>query len=73
MKTILALSLLLVLTGCSTTNISKLTQALSKDPAIVSVKVSSVYGTVNVVRVGTTTNSVTVSPDGTVTVNKPPP
>ena len=58
-----------VLTGCSSTNIAKLTKELAKDPAIVSVQVRSVYGTVNFVRVGTTTNGVVVSPDGTVKVN----
>lgn len=56
--------------GCSTTNITKLTKELAKDPAIVSVRVGSVYGTLNFVRVGVTTNGVTVSPDGTVSVNR---
>ena len=56
--------------GCSSTNITKLTQALSRDPAIVSAKVATVYGTASLVRVGSTTNTVTVGPDGTVTVGK---
>ncbi len=60
--------LLLACAGCSTTNITKLTQALAKDPAIVVVKVSSVYGTVNFTRVGSITNGMTVSPDGTVSM-----
>ena len=54
--------------GCSTTNITKLTTALAKDPAIVVVKVSSVYGVVNFTRIGSNTNSVTITPDGVVTV-----
>jgi hypothetical protein len=58
----------LLLSGCSTTNITKLTEALAKDPAIVVVKVSSVYGTVNFTRVGSLTNGMTISPDGTVSV-----
>ncbi len=65
--------LCLSLCGCSATNISRLSRELAKDPAIVSVQVRSVYGTVNFVRVGTTTNGVTVSPDGTVTVNQTRP
>jgi hypothetical protein len=59
---------LLLLTGCSTTNITKLTEALAKDPAIVVIKVGTVYGTVNLTRVGTLTNGMTISPDGTVSV-----
>ena len=54
--------------GCSTTNITKLTEALAKDQAIVVVNVGSVYGTVKFTRVGCVTNGMTVSPDGTVTI-----
>lgn len=68
MKQILVLSFLLTLCGCSTTNITKLTQALAKDPAIVVVKVGTVYGTMNFTRVGSLTNGMTISPDGTVSV-----
>jgi hypothetical protein len=56
------------LCGCSSTNITKLTQALAKDPAIVVVKIGSVYGTLSFVRVGSQTNGVTVSPDGSVSI-----
>lgn len=56
------------LCGCSTTNITKLTESLAKDPAIVVVKIGSVYGTVSLIRIGSQTNGVTVSPDGSVTV-----
>lgn len=38
--------LLLSLTGCSTTNITKLTQALAKDNAHVHIEIKSIYGTV---------------------------
>jgi hypothetical protein len=59
----------LLFCGCSSTNITKLTAALAKDPAIVSSRVTTLYGTVSFVRVGGGwTNSVSVSPDGTVTV-----
>lgn len=62
--------LLIFLTGCSTTNITKLVKELAKDPAIVTVRVSSVYGTVNFTRIGGHTNIVTVTPDGTITTGK---
>ena len=58
----------LLIGGCSTTNISKLTEALAKDPAIVVVNIGTVYGTVKFTRVGCITNGLTVSPDGTVSV-----
>lgn len=68
MKKLLLLAILSPFCGCSTTNITKLTQALAKDPAIVVVKVGTVYGTVNFTRVGSLTNGMTISPDGTVSV-----
>jgi hypothetical protein len=59
----------LCLTGCSTTNITKLTQALAADGAVVTVKVSSIYGTLSVTRVGPQTNcAASVTADGVVTV-----
>ncbi len=55
--------------GCSSTNISKLASELSKDNATVFVSVGSVYGTLKVVRANPNTNqSCTISPDGTVTI-----
>jgi hypothetical protein len=63
------LFLLLGLSGCSTTNISKLAQSLAKDDATVVVKVGSVYGTGFFVRTNPRTNqTVVVSPDGTVSI-----
>lgn len=53
---------LLFLTGCSTTNITKLVQALGKDPATVAVQVTSVYGTVTFVRVNDTNRQVSIGP-----------
>jgi len=69
---IAVLGLAMVLfTGCSTTDITKLVGALGQDSAVVTGTVTSVYGTVKIVRVGpTATNSVVVSPDGTVSINK---
>ena len=70
LKLITALGMIIATSGCSSTNITKLATALAKDQAVVSMNVSSVYGTVKFVRIGGSTNSVTVNPDGTVTVNK---
>ncbi len=42
----LILLLCLPLVGCSTTNITKLAQAMSKDNAHVHIEVKSIYGTV---------------------------
>ncbi len=67
---LLAFSAAIFLSGCSTTNITDLAKALANDPAIVSGQVASVYGTVKFSRVGSVTNClVTVSPDGTITVD----
>lgn len=52
--------------GCSTTNITELTKALAQDPAVVAVRVNSVYGSINFVRVGDTNRAISVDPSGTV-------
>jgi hypothetical protein len=66
------LLLLPLLAGCSSTNITALVGALKDDPATVSVNVSSVYGTLRFIRTNPRTNeTVTVSPDGTVTIKSP--
>lgn len=67
---LLLLTPLILLCGCSSTNVTKLIGALAKDPAIVSVKISSIYGTVNFTRIGGHTNTVTVTADGTISVGK---
>lgn len=59
-----------VFTGCSSTNLEKVVMAAGNDQAIVIGKVTSVYGTASFTRIGGTTNTITVAPDGTVTVNK---
>jgi len=66
----IALAALCCLTLSCTPNFAKVMNSLAKDPAIVSGSVQTVYGTARFTRIGGTTNSVTVSPDGTVTVNK---
>lgn len=69
----LAVACVVFFSGCSTTNITRLTNALAKDGAVVQVKVSSVYGTISVTRVGSQTNgNASVTPDGVVTVKAGP-
>ena len=46
----MAILALVACVGCSTTNITKLTEALAKDPANVEVTVQTPYGSVHVVR-----------------------
>jgi hypothetical protein len=59
----------MTLTGCSTAGLGKLARELKNDPAIVAVKAVTPWGNASLVRVGGQTNSVSVSPDGTVTIN----
>ncbi len=62
--------LLLLSGGCSSTNINELAKTVAGDPAIISAQIASVYGTVKFSRVGSVTNClVTVSPDGTISVD----
>jgi len=61
-----------LLCGCSATNVSKWQKALAGDKAIAVVRVRSVYGTADLTRVGETTNSVNILPDGTVQINHRP-
>jgi hypothetical protein len=56
----------LLIMGCSSTNITELTKALANDPAVVAVRVNSVYGSINFVRVGDTNRAISVDPSGTV-------
>lgn len=58
-------------TGCN--SLPGALKALGKDPAIVTGKITSVYGVVNFARVGGVAagNTVSVNPDGTITVTAP--
>ena len=67
MKRSIPLLFLVCLTGCSSTNIAKVVEAMGKDHANVTVKITSVYGTCSIVRVNGT-NAITAQPDGTITV-----
>ena len=52
------------------TSTAKVVQAMAKDPASVHVRVSTIYGTIDVTRTNPLTNTLahTISPDGTITV-----
>lgn len=57
------------LCGCSTVGMAKLIRELKDDPATVSVSITHPYGNVRFVRTNPMTNqTVTVTPDGNVTV-----
>lgn len=66
MKIVLALAVL-ALTGCSSTNISKLTEALGHDSASSRVAVTTIYGNVVYSRMGPGATGM-VAPDGTMTI-----
>lgn len=71
MKIIIALSLLVVLTGC-TTGISKIVKELAKDPNTAVLRVRNpVYGSFEYFRTGATNAS--FAPDGSVSVGKATP
>lgn len=60
---------LLALSGCM--SMSKLARELSKDPATVNLSLTTIYGNLRLVRTNPGTNStVSVSPDGTVSVER---
>lgn len=61
--------ILAVAASCGCTNTASLARALAKDPAIVSVRIGTPWGTQTLTRVGGSTNQVTVGTDGAVTVN----
>lgn len=73
MKRLALILPILILTGCSSTNITKLVGALAKDPAISVVKVTTLWGTVSYTRIGGRTNETTsVNSDGSVTIKTNP-
>jgi len=72
-KLILPTLAVLLLAGCSSTNITKLVGALAKDPATSVVKVTTIYGSISYVRIGVTTNqTVSVNSDGSTTMKTVP-
>ena len=68
MKKIIAISAIaILLSGC--VSMTKLAKALKDDPAIVTVRMGTPWGNQLLNRIGGTTNSVDVLPDGTVRIN----
>lgn len=61
-KLIIISAAVVALSGCSSTNITKLVGALAKDPATVAVSVQSVYGTVYILRTGNTNQQIILGP-----------
>lgn len=57
----------ILLCGCA--GYGTITKNLSKDGAIIRADVNSPWGKQTIVRVGTTTNSVRVTPDGEIIIN----
>ena len=69
-KTLALLSAVALLgVGCSTTNVTKLVEAMSKSDATVVTKINTVYGTSSFIRTNPRTNqTATINPDGTVVI-----
>lgn len=63
------LALALLLTGCA--GYGTITKNLSEDGAIIKAKIGTPWGVQDIVRIGETSNSVEVGPDGTIRVNPP--
>lgn len=70
MKAKLFLAVLVVVVGAGCQSSPALVRALAKDPAIVSARIVTPWGTQSFTRVGGSTNIVSVGTDGSVTVNK---
>lgn len=66
------LLLALSLSGCSMGGLTKLAGQLKNDPATVSVRVTTIYGNFSLTRLAPNTNTAshTISPDGTITVER---
>jgi hypothetical protein len=70
MKTLILLAACCLAAGCKPMSPHQLVRELKNDPAIIVAKVVSIYGTASLTRIGVTTNNVTITPDGTITINK---
>jgi hypothetical protein len=67
MKKMLLVIPALLLCGC--TGFGSLSKNLAEDAAIVKLKIGSPWGLQDVLRIGGTTNTVIITPDGSVTIN----
>ena len=72
-KLLLLLLVSTLVSGCFGPDVAKAIKAMGNDPATVHLRVSSVYGVVELTRTNPGSNSLahTVAPDGTITVSKP--
>lgn len=63
-------ALVFIVSGCSSTN--KLVAALAKDPATLHLRITSIYGVIELTRTNPNSNTLAhaVSPEGSVTVTK---
>ena len=66
---LLGLMVVAGLSGCAAGSAAKFAKVLGNDKAIFVINAGTPYGTQKIVRIGETTNSVTVTPEGQVTVN----
>ena len=67
MKRLLLFLPLVLLAGCSTTNLAQVVKAAAGDPATIKVRITTIYGTIDFIRIGATNISTTVNPDGVAT------
>lgn len=75
MKRLLSLAAVAALCpGCLTGKLDKVVQALGKDPATTHIRISTIYGVLEVSRANPNSGSPThtVAPDGTITVTGAP-
>jgi len=72
-RTLLALLIAVPTTGCFGPDVAKAMKALGNDPASVHLRVTSIYGVIEVTRTAPRTNSMphTMKPDGTISVTSP--
>jgi len=66
---LLGLLVVMGLSGCAAGSAAKFAKALGNDKAIFVINAGTPYGTQKIVRIGDTTNSVVVTPEGQVSVN----
>jgi hypothetical protein len=64
------IGLLILSTGCA--NVPKLITAIGKDPSAARLNVRTIYGTIEFVRGGNSTNSIKINTDGAIDVNPKP-
>ncbi len=73
-KLLAVIPLILINTGCVNSKLDRVVAAMGKDPATVHVKISTIYGVVELARTNPRGDSLphTVNPDGTISVAAQP-